>query len=128
ARPRTGAWDVGAYQFAGGALPPAPVITSAASATGTVGTAFSYQITATNSPTSYSATGLPAGLSVNPSNGLIPRTPTAAGNSSLTLSAANAGGTGTATLVLTISASTNSHFHFVRAAAAGNGSGSDWTK
>ena len=34
----------------------APVITSATSASGTVGTAFSYQITATNSPTSYSAT------------------------------------------------------------------------
>ena len=42
----------------------APVITSATTASGTVGTAFSYQITATNTPTSYGATGLPAGLSV----------------------------------------------------------------
>ncbi|MEK7232864.1 MAG: cohesin domain-containing protein, partial [Elusimicrobiota bacterium] len=46
-------------------LPPAPVITSAGTATGQVGTAFSYQITASNSPTSFSATGLPAGLSVS---------------------------------------------------------------
>ena len=40
----------------------APVITSATTASGTVGSAFSYQITATNTPTSYGATGLPAGL------------------------------------------------------------------
>src|SRR4029077_14833457 len=39
---------------------PAPVLTSATSAAATVGLAFSYQITATNSPTSYDATGLPA--------------------------------------------------------------------
>ena len=44
-------------------------ITSATTASGTVGTAFAYQITATNSPTSYGATGLPAGLSVNTSTG-----------------------------------------------------------
>ena len=39
-----------------------PVITSASSATGTTGKAFSYQITATNSPTSYGVQGLPGGL------------------------------------------------------------------
>ena len=38
------------------------MITSATTASGTVGSAFSYQITATNTPTSYGATGLPAGL------------------------------------------------------------------
>ena len=80
----------------------APVITSATSANGTAGTAFSYQIIATNSPTSYSATGLPAGLSVNTTSGLISGTPTAAGTSTVTLSASNASGTGHATLTLTI--------------------------
>ncbi|HUK51813.1 MAG TPA: putative Ig domain-containing protein [Candidatus Binatia bacterium] len=80
----------------------APVITSATSATGTVGTAFSYQITATNSPTSFGATNLPAGLSVSSTTGLISGTPTAAGTSSVTISATNAGGTGSATLTLTI--------------------------
>src|SRR6202041_3460770 len=80
----------------------APVITSATTAGGTVGTAFSYQITATNSPTSYGATGLPAGLSVNTTSGLISGTPTAAGTSTVTLSATNSTGTGNATLTLTI--------------------------
>src|SRR5215469_14122530 len=67
----------------------APVITSATTASGTVGSTFSYQITATNAPTSYGATGLPAGLSVSSTTGLISGTPTAAGTSTVTLSATN---------------------------------------
>jgi Putative Ig domain len=82
--------------------PPPPVITSPTTATGQVGVAFSYTITATNSPTSYNATGLPAGLTVNTSTGLISGTPTTAGTYSVTISATNAGGTGSATLTLTI--------------------------
>ena len=82
----------------------APAITSALAAAGQVGAAFSYQITASNSPTSYGAAGLPAGLSVN-AGGLISGTPTAAAVSSVTLSATNAGGTGTAALTLTINPS-----------------------
>ncbi|MBI1955620.1 MAG: putative Ig domain-containing protein, partial [Acidobacteria bacterium] len=81
---------------------PVPVITSSLSASGTQGTAFSYTITATNSPTSFSASGLPAGLSVNTTTGLISGTPTATGAFSIALSATNSGGTGTATLSLTI--------------------------
>jgi len=42
-----------------------PVITSAGTADGTAGSAFSYPITATNNPTGYGASGLPTGLSVN---------------------------------------------------------------
>src|SRR5438876_3977050 len=87
--------------------PAAPVITSSLTATGQVGVAFSYQITATNNPTSYNATVLPAGvlpagLSVNTSTGLISGTPTTAGTYSVTISATNSGGTGSATLTLTI--------------------------
>jgi hypothetical protein len=74
-------------------------------ASGTVGAAFNYQITASNNPTSYNATGLPAGLSVNTTSGLISGTPTAAGSSNVTISATNAAGTGSATLALTIAAS-----------------------
>jgi hypothetical protein len=80
----------------------APVITSATTASGTVGSAFSYQITATNSPTSFGATGLPAWSTLNTTTGLISGTPTAAGTSTVTLSATNSGGTGNATLAITI--------------------------
>src|SRR5207237_52192 len=70
---------------------------------GQAGVAFSYQIQATNRPTSFNVTGLlPAGLSVNTSTGLISGTPTTAGTYSVTISATNAGGTGSATLTLTI--------------------------
>ncbi|MFM8983629.1 MAG: hypothetical protein ACKOLA_12155 [Spartobacteria bacterium] len=41
-----------------------PVITSALSANGTEGTAFSYQISASKLATSYGSRGLPAGMSV----------------------------------------------------------------
>src|SRR5439155_436537 len=58
--------------------PATPVITSSGAATGQVGAAFSYQITAANSPTSFNATGLPVGLSVNTATGLISGIPTAA--------------------------------------------------
>jgi hypothetical protein len=85
----------------------APVITSATTASGTVGSAFSYQIAASNSPTSYTATGLPAGLSVNTTNGLISGAPTTAGTSSVTISASNASGTGSATLTLTVNSAGN---------------------
>ena len=71
-------------------------------ASGTVGSAFSYQISATNTPTSYGATGLPSGLTVNTTRGLISGTPAAAGTSTVNLSASNSAGTGNGTLTLTI--------------------------
>ena len=82
--------------------PLAPVITSAATATATVDQSFSYTITANNTPTSFAATGLPTGLSLNTTSGLISGTPTAAGTKSVTISAINGGGTGTKTLTLTV--------------------------
>jgi hypothetical protein len=81
----------------------APVITSPTSASGTVGASFSYRIAASNSPTSFGATGLPAGLTLNTSTGLISGTPSAAGASTVSISATNSAGTGPATLTIIIS-------------------------
>ena len=80
----------------------APVITSATTASGSVGTPFSYQITATNSPTLYGVNSLPLGVMINTVTGLISGVPTAAGVGTVTISATNAGGTGTQSLTFTI--------------------------
>lgn len=84
------------------AAPQPPVITSPTSASATVGKVFNYQITASNSPTSYSASGLPAGISVNTSTGLISGTPTTAGSYAVSISASNSAGKGSATLTITV--------------------------
>ena len=79
-----------------------PVITSPTNASGQRGEPFSYRITATNSPTSYGATGLPAGLSVDTASGLISGRPNDFGAFQVQISASNSKGTGTATLILSI--------------------------
>jgi hypothetical protein len=63
---------------------------------------FNYVITATNSPTLYSATGLPTGLIVDASTGLISGVPTPSGTYYITLTASNEAGSGTKSLTLTV--------------------------
>ena len=82
--------------------PNAPVIGGTLNAAGQVGTAFDYQITVSNSPTSYLAEGLPEGLSLQPTSGRITGTPTVSGSFAVTLTAFNAVGSDTKTLNLTI--------------------------
>lgn len=85
----------------------APVVTGG-STSGTVGTAFSYQIQATNSPTSYSASGLPSGLVLDTNTGVISGTPVSAGVSSVTIGASNSAGSDSKTLTITIASATPS--------------------
>ncbi|MEU4210799.1 M4 family metallopeptidase [Streptomyces sp. NPDC026206] len=77
--------------------------------TSIVNTAVSLQIKASSSTTgslTYSATGLPAGLSINSSTGLITGTPTTTGTSNVTVTVKDAGGkTGTASFKWTVNTS-----------------------
>jgi hypothetical protein len=86
-------------------------VTNPGNQTSKVGTAASAQIHATDSGSgqalTYSATGLPAGLSVNASSGLISGTPTAQGTSSVTVTARDGTGAyGSASFTWTVSNTT----------------------
>ena len=87
-------------------------VTNPGNQTSTVGTAVSLQITATDSASgqtlTYSATGLPAGLSINSSTGLITGTPTTAGSNSVTVTAKDTtGASGSASFTWTINPSSS---------------------
>ena len=82
-----------------------PVVTSNAAASAINSAPFTFQITATKAPTSFNATGLPSGLSINTATGVISGTPTTTAVMAITLSAINASGTSaTKSLSLTTNA------------------------
>jgi Carbohydrate binding module (family 6)/Ricin-type beta-trefoil lectin domain/Putative Ig domain len=88
-------------------------VTNPGSQTSTVGTAASLQVSASDSASgqalTYSASGLPAGLSINSSTGLISGTPTTAGTSSVTVTATDTtGASGSASFSWTVNSSTSS--------------------
>jgi hypothetical protein len=86
------------------ALKAAPVITSNAAVAGTIGSSVTYKITATPAATSFAASNLPAGFSLNSSTGVISGTPQVVGSFTVPISATNSGGTGSATLTMVIEA------------------------
>jgi PKD repeat protein len=92
----------------GGAAGNTVTVTPPGNQTGTVGTAASLQIQASDSASgqtlTYTATGLPAGLSINSSTGLISGTPTTAATSTVTVTATDTtGAAGGVTFTWTIS-------------------------
>ncbi|MFC4034817.1 ricin-type beta-trefoil lectin domain protein [Streptomyces polygonati] len=91
----------------GGGSTGSVTVTNPGNQTSAVGTAVSKQISATDSTAgqtlTYSATGLPAGLSINSASGLISGTPTTAGTSTVTVTARDSAGvSGTATFTWTV--------------------------
>ncbi|MFC0438458.1 sialidase family protein [Kutzneria buriramensis] len=111
--PSGSTFDVGMYATIGG-LPigggnggNTVTVTNPGNQTGTVGTATSLQIAASDSASgqtlTYSATGLPAGLSINSGTGLISGTPTTAGTGTVTVTATDTtNASGSATFTWTI--------------------------
>jgi len=103
-------------------------VTNPGSQAGTVGTAASVQIQASDSGSgqtlAYSATGLPAGLSINSSTGLISGTPTTAGTSSVTVTAKDGtGASGSATFSWAISGGGGGTCHVAYSTPSDWGSG-----
>jgi hypothetical protein len=98
------------HPIVGGSTGNTVTVTNPGSQTGTVGTAKSLQISASDTASgqtlTYSATGLPAGLSINASTGLISGTPTTATTYSTTVMAKDTtNAAGSATFSWTISPS-----------------------
>jgi hypothetical protein len=96
-------------QPVGGGTGNTVTVTSPGAETWTVSTAASLQIHASDSASgqtlTYSATGLPGGLSINSSSGLISGTPTTAGTGSATVTAKDTtGASGSATFSWTVNA------------------------
>ena len=91
----------------GGTTTNTVTVTSPGNQTTTVGTAVSLQMSASDSASgqsfTWSATGLPVGLSINSSSGLISGTPTTAGTSSVTVTAQDTtGASGSASFTWTV--------------------------
>ncbi len=94
-----------AHQYANPLVPvPAgiPSITSSTSVAMTYNSASTFQVTASNTPTSFTAQGLPPGLSIDPVAGLISGTPSASGSWLVPLFAGSGLGSSGALLTITV--------------------------
>ena len=82
----------------------APVINSATTANATVGTAFTYTISASNNATAFSTSTLPSWLTLNSTAGVLRGTPVASELVDITLAATNSAGTDTESLRIKVGA------------------------
>ena len=82
--------------------PGAPVVTSPPQALAGLGLPFRYIVRVANGPATFSATGLPPGLAIDPASGVISGTPTAIGTSQVVVRVTNASGAISWQLVITV--------------------------
>lgn len=118
---QTGTWSFYAYGYTGDAPrsgqviqsspvtisvgpPPAPSISSPLSVSYAQRQPVDYVIVATQNPTSFNASGLPPGVTVNTATGALVGRVTASGNFTSTISAINGSGTTSATLNWSVAA------------------------
>lgn len=79
-----------------------PLVSGAIVATTSTGAPFRFQVTTVNPATSFQASGLPAGLTIDPAVGTISGTPSGAGAYAVRLTVANAQGSSTGELALLV--------------------------
>jgi PKD repeat protein len=87
-----------------------PIVNSSSTVAGTSGTPLSFTVTATQSPKTFSATGLPAGLSINSTTGVISGTPTGIGTYSVMVTVSNGGGSTVSALTISIGSTSSTRF------------------
>ena len=94
--------SAGQYTLSGTIVAAAPVIVGTLNPSTPAGQTYSYQIMATNSPSSYAASGLPSGLTLNTTTGLISGRPLVVGTFPISVSATNSQGPGNGTVTLLV--------------------------
>ncbi|MEU6972067.1 putative Ig domain-containing protein [Kitasatospora aureofaciens] len=103
---------------------PAPADPGTQSSVVGVATGLLPQATGDTAPLSWSAAGLPAGLSINYSTGTVVGTPRGTGSATVTLTATDSrGNSGSTTFTWTVDAATTATSWYVDCSAADNGSG-----
>jgi hypothetical protein len=88
-----------------------------------IGSSFSLAVTTTPGATSYSASNLPGGLTINGSTGVISGTPLLIGVYNVTLSATNSYGTGTKGLIINVTGGLPTNISYTKALRSLRGSG-----